>query len=115
MLSILPFEAEFFQKYDIKIEYIGLRPGEKLYEELITKDEGFVSTGHEKILVIKGIKRNPEILNAEIDQLVRLAKEQNQENIKTKLKKIVPEYKPAVQSKGLNEKPKLFKNWKITK
>jgi len=81
---------------DIKIDYIGLRPGEKLYEELITNDEGFVSTGHEKILVIKGIKRNPAILNAEIEQLVRLSKEQDQEKIKAKLKKIVPEYKPVI-------------------
>ena len=41
---------------DIKIEYIGLRPGEKLYEELITEGENIVPTRHEKIMVLKGIE-----------------------------------------------------------
>ena len=40
---------------DIKIEYVGLRPGEKLYEELITEGENIVPTRHEKIMVLKGI------------------------------------------------------------
>ena len=39
---------------DIKIEFIGLRPGEKLYEELITEGEGIVATNHENIMVLKG-------------------------------------------------------------
>ena len=41
---------------DIKIEYIGLRPGEKLYEEPITEGENIVPTRHEKIMVLKGIE-----------------------------------------------------------
>jgi len=41
---------------DIKIEYIGLRPGEKLYEELITEGENIVPTRHKKIMVLKGIE-----------------------------------------------------------
>ena len=40
---------------DIKIEYIGLRPGEKLFEELITEGENIVPTRHEKIMVLKGL------------------------------------------------------------
>ena len=38
---------------DIEIKYIGLRPGEKLYEELITAGEGIVPTPHEKIMVLR--------------------------------------------------------------
>ena len=38
---------------DIEIHYTGLRPGEKLYEELITEGEGIVPTGHEKIMVLR--------------------------------------------------------------
>ena len=58
---------------DIKIEYIGLRPGEKLFEELITEGEGIIPTNHEKILMIKGADCNFDTLNGKIDQLGRLA------------------------------------------
>jgi FlaA1/EpsC-like NDP-sugar epimerase len=80
---------------DIKIEYIGLRPGEKLYEELITEGEGILPTTHEKILVLKGQECNMELLNGEIDELVRLAHQQDAQKIKDKLQEIVPEYEPA--------------------
>jgi FlaA1/EpsC-like NDP-sugar epimerase len=80
---------------DIKIEYIGLRPGEKLYEELITEGENIVSTSHEKIMVLKGMECNLQILNGQIDELATLAANQNEKKIKAKLKEIVPEYRPA--------------------
>jgi len=80
---------------DIKIEYIGLRPGEKLYEELITEGEGIIPTNHEKILVLKGLECNLDVLNGKIDELAHLAREQNIEKIKDKLQEIVPEYTPA--------------------
>ena len=44
----------FEPNVDIKIEYIGLRPGEKLYEELITDDENALPTPHPKIMMLKG-------------------------------------------------------------
>jgi FlaA1/EpsC-like NDP-sugar epimerase len=80
---------------DINIEYIGLRPGEKLYEELITEGEGVIPTSHEKIMVLKGKECNLEVLNGKIDDLVHLAREQDAEKIKKRLQEIVPEYKPA--------------------
>jgi FlaA1/EpsC-like NDP-sugar epimerase len=78
---------------DIKIEYIGLRPGEKLYEELITEGENIVPTRHEKIMVLKGIECDLQLLNGKVDKLVHLAVEQMGDQIKSKLKEIVPEYK----------------------
>jgi FlaA1/EpsC-like NDP-sugar epimerase len=78
---------------DIKIEYVGLRPGEKLYEELITEGENIIPTRHEKIMVLKGIECDLELLNGKIDDLVHLAEEQDGEKVKMKLKEIVPEYK----------------------
>ena len=77
---------------DIKIDYVGLRPGEKLYEELITEGENIVPTHHEKIMVLKGIECDLQLLNGKIDELAHLAGEQMGDQIKSKLKEIVPEY-----------------------
>jgi FlaA1/EpsC-like NDP-sugar epimerase len=77
---------------DIKIEYIGLRPGEKLYEELITEGENIVPTRHEKIMVLRGIECDLQLLNGKVDELAHFAEEQDGEQVKMKLKQIVPEY-----------------------
>lgn len=90
---------------DIKIEYIGLRPGEKLAEELIIDGEGIIPTKHEKIMVVKGTDCNLQLLDGNITALARSAKEQNRESIITKLKEIVPEYIPA----NNNTNPVTFK------
>jgi len=84
---------------DIKIEYIGLRPGEKLFEELITEGEGIVPTSHEKIMVLEGRECNLDVLNGKIDGLLHLSREQNAGKIREKLLEIVPEYKPANNKK----------------
>ena len=80
---------------DIEIEYIGLRPGEKLYEELITDGENIIPTRHDKIMVLKGIECDLPLLNGVIDELAYLASEQDAQKIKLKLKEIVPEYDPT--------------------
>ena len=79
---------------DIKIEFIGLRPGEKLYEELITEGEGIVPTSHDKIMVLAGQACNLSVLNQEIDEIIQHAKAQDDTKIRTMLKKMVPEYDP---------------------
>ncbi|MBF0224051.1 MAG: polysaccharide biosynthesis protein [Desulfobacterales bacterium] len=81
---------------DIKIKYVGMRPGEKLYEELITEGEGIVPTNHEKIMVLKGTEYCINSLNGDIDKLALFAQEQDEENIRSLLQKIVPEYHPAI-------------------
>ena len=71
---------------DIKIEYVGLRPGEKLYEELITEGENIVPTHHEKIMVLKGIECDLQLLNGKVDELAHLAVEQDGEQVKIQIK-----------------------------
>jgi FlaA1/EpsC-like NDP-sugar epimerase len=77
---------------DIKIEYTGLRPGEKLYEELMTDLENVVTTEHQKIMVLnsRGIDMSP--LNGKIERLKQESKNRSHDTIRTMLKEIVPEY-----------------------
>jgi FlaA1/EpsC-like NDP-sugar epimerase len=83
---------------DIEIKFTGLRPGEKLHEELITEGEGIVHSGHEKIFILKGTNNNNlHWLNEKIEELVRLALDQDAAGIKSKLKEILPEYTPFEQ------------------
>ena len=79
---------------DIEVKFIGLRPGEKLYEELITEGEGIVRTPHGKIFVLKGNNCDLNWLNQKIEELVALAYDQDVDGIKSKLKEIVPDYQP---------------------
>ena len=87
---------------DIKLEFIGLRPGEKLFEELITEGEGIVKTNHEKIMTLHGEKCSLKMLNGKIDELGQLAAEQNAEKIRSKIKEMVADYQPYDHSRSLN-------------
>lgn len=75
---------------DIKIDIIGLRPGEKLFEELLTAEEGTIATKHERIFIAKiSEKHSPE----EIENLVReFASASTEEQIIALLKKYVKSY-----------------------
>ncbi|NCA81153.1 MAG: polysaccharide biosynthesis protein [Opitutae bacterium] len=85
---------------DIQVVYSGLRPGEKLYEELITHGEGIVETAHEKIMVLKRT-RDAEAaefdrrIRGQVDRLVAEASTFDAARIKASLKEIAPEYTPA--------------------
>ncbi len=79
---------------DIPIQYVGLRPGEKLYEELITVGENILPTSHKKILVLKNTGANHSQLLSQIDELLEISRNFNANDIKNKLKEIVPEYTP---------------------
>ena len=91
LIRLSGFEPEV----DIKIEFTGLRPGEKLSEELITEGEGIVPTGHEKILVIRGQSCDQSFLTFHIGELKELAEKQDGVGIRKKIKEILPEYTPA--------------------
>lgn len=77
---------------DIDIEITGLRPGEKLYEELLANGENTLSTYHKKILISKTRELDYENVKAEIEELCITNRFQNN-NIVLKMKNLIPEYK----------------------
>jgi len=80
---------------DIAISYVGLRAGEKLYEELITEGEGIVETAHEKIMVLRGEQVvGCQLLIDRLENMAAHAKHLDSRGIKETLKIIVPEYVP---------------------
>lgn len=87
----------FIPDEDIKIEFIGSRPGEKLFEELLTEKERskvLGESGHEKIFIAQTEAVDEEKLEKDIRELEVLAKEMDTEGIIRKLQEIVPTYKP---------------------
>lgn len=90
LIKLMGFERED----DIKIVYTGLRPGEKLYEELITEGEGIVPTKHEKIMVLRGDGMPYQEMEGMLSELAVKAKAHDAQGIKEVLKKIIPEYVP---------------------
>jgi len=78
---------------DIMIEYTGLRPGEKLYEELLNLHENTLPTHHPLIMIAKVRESDPEQVRAEIDALVELTMNPDEMEIVRRMKQIVPEYK----------------------
>ena len=88
---------------DIEIVFTGLRPGEKLYEELITEGEGIVKTAHEKIMVLRPNAKWKhweekesfrKYLEDSIEELLEAAARHEGNAIKQKLRELVPEYQP---------------------
>ena len=53
--------------------FTGLRPGEKLFEELLTEGEGIMETGHEKIRIAAPVEVDPDTVAADLEHLFRLA------------------------------------------
>ncbi len=78
---------------DIKIVYTGLRPGEKLYEELLASAENTMPTHHPQILIGKVKQYNFEEINQKIESLISLFDTQNNANIVAAMKDLVPEFK----------------------
>lgn len=78
---------------DIKVIYSGLRPGEKLYEELLSDDTKNLPTSHEKIMISKDPAMLFEQINTMTEDLVQLAKNQDKMQVVKQLKSIVKEFK----------------------
>ena len=76
---------------DIEIKYTGLRPGEKLFEELLSAEDGTEETCHEKIFTAKLKKVSKEKMDMWVQKLLEQADE---ENVVGMLKKVVPTYTP---------------------
>lgn len=78
---------------DIKIEFSGLRPGEKLYEELLNNSELTEETSHHKIKVAKVRQYNLGEIAPKLDHLIFLAKECDTDSLVRSMKDLVPEFK----------------------
>lgn len=76
---------------DIKIEYIGLRPGEKMYEELLMQEEGLKQTANKMIYIGKPIEFDEAKFEEQLERLKECA-EGESENIRELIKEIVPTY-----------------------
>ena len=77
---------------DIDIEITGLRPGEKLYEELLAADENTIPTYHDKIMIAKVPTIDYTEVKAQIMELCHINKEGDNAQIVRLLKDLVPEY-----------------------
>jgi len=85
--------AGFVPYKDIDIKIIGLRPGEKLYEELLNDSSKTLATHHDKIMIAQEIQEDySEIQNSTIKLLDNIEKSSNEEIVMA-MKKIVPEFK----------------------
>ncbi len=80
---------------DIKIEVIGLRPGEKLYEELLMDEEGLKKTDNQLIFIAKPIEMDFEKFESSVGELINAA-ENNDASIKELTKKICDTYIPTL-------------------
>ena len=78
---------------DIKIVYTGLRPGEKLYEELLSDDATTMPTHHEKILISKDPTMDYQNIEKYCNQITKAAVRREKIEIVQILKEIVPEFK----------------------
>lgn len=78
---------------DIIIKFTGLRPGEKLFEELLNNKENTLPTSHKKIMVAKVRKYSTKEVKEKLEELERITKTHQNFNIVKQLKHIVPEFK----------------------
>lgn len=77
---------------DIKIVFTGLRPGEKLYEELLNKEEITLPTHHEKIKIAKVIPCSWQV-RSKIEELINMCFQEDNESLVKLMKVLVPEFK----------------------
>jgi FlaA1/EpsC-like NDP-sugar epimerase len=77
---------------EIPIQFTGIRPGEKLFEELLTAEEGVTATQHERILVAPPSRHDPLQLDRQVEELIALAEAGRVEAVRMKLAEIVPDF-----------------------
>lgn len=80
---------------DIEIEFTGLRPGEKMYEELLMDEEGLKKTANKMIFIGKPIDFDTEVFEKQLEELILHAKQEDKD-IRREIKDIVPTYQETV-------------------
>lgn len=84
--------AGYTPEKDIMIEFTGLRPGEKLYEELLNKKETTLPTANEKIMVARVREFDFEEISSKVDELIKTSRLSKPFTTVTLMKQLVPEY-----------------------
>jgi FlaA1/EpsC-like NDP-sugar epimerase len=90
---------------DIEIRITGLRPGEKLFEELRIEGEDMSQTYHEKIKIFTGTRLTRSELEAWLLPLMTLVEARDAEAVLSHLRMLVPEYQPQLPSRARAEQP----------
>lgn len=85
--------AGYIPGEDIKIKFTGLRPGEKLYEEVLSNEENTIPTDHYKIRIAKVREYKRDEILASYDKLAELALSVKIEDTVRLMKQVVPEFK----------------------
>src|SRR5690606_9799921 len=83
---------------DVGIEVVGPRPGEKMYEELLTAEEGTMATRHEKIFCARKSGGPDDLFYERLATLFKVAEACDDEKIRAVLKEILPYYEPQTHS-----------------
>ena len=83
---------------DIKIKITGLRPGEKLYEELLMNEEGLKKTSHNKIFIGEPFFDSMDELKKKLEILKNAVEAKDNDGVKIAVASVVPTYKPADNS-----------------
>jgi FlaA1/EpsC-like NDP-sugar epimerase len=82
---------------DVEIRFVGIRPGEKLYEEVLVGGENIMPTYHKKIRIFSGARKSANVMENWLSKLEKLIADEDEAGIVTALSQLVPEYQPSAQ------------------
>lgn len=90
-----------FEPYeDISIEFVGLRPGEKLYEELMLSEEGVMDTLHKKIFVVHPVEMDSSEVNKAMQAINEALASKDLELMEQRIKELIPKYRGITDAKS---------------
>jgi FlaA1/EpsC-like NDP-sugar epimerase len=95
---------------DIQIEYVGLRPGEKLHEELFLDEEELMTTAHSKLRLAQARRGDDLDLDKKLDEVIQSCLQWDDDRILASLRELVPEFGPipASDDDGYGERTEEF-------
>ncbi len=99
---------------DIEIVYTGLRPGEKLYEELFHEAEQLVDTGHPKIMLARSRPINVDDMERIFAELIEACDSNSEQQLRRLLYTLVPEHQAQEISNGGDSRSAMIYPWKST-
>lgn len=103
--------AGYTPNKQIRVKITGLRPGEKLYEELLNDECKTLPTHHKKIMIGQDVVRDYEMINEKIEKIIKSAYKLKNDKVVAKLKDLIPEFKSNNSSyERLDKTPELKKN-----